>query len=450
MQAWNEFLIQQEAELGVETVQKWLKTLKVLHFDACNLYLEAKDTFQIMWFEEHLRAKIKSLFVNNNNKKIKVHLTVANAQQRKTKTKRNIPSTTTSLNLEFDDLDPYCHFENYIASEKNALAEKLLKSLADPSSPSNKLGSFNPIYIHGSSGSGKTHLLMSTAHALQQQGLKVLYTRAETFTEHVVSAIRLGEMSLFRQTYRNQDVLIVDGVQFFSKKAATQEEFFHTFNTLHLENKQIILSSDCAPAELQSIEPRLISRFEWGIVLNLFPLNQEDLAKVLHQKADFMNFPIHSKVSDFILEHFGSGCKSLMKAFDALVLRTHMTGQSSKSSQQITVPVAKQILQDLLLEEQQRALTPHKAIQLVAEVFGIKADDIMGKGQKRELVFPRQIAMHLCRNKLKMPYTKIGDLFEKDHSTVMTSVKLIQTGLEENNHDILSHYQSIQKKLEAI
>ena len=246
MRAWDEFLALQEIELGIETVHKWLKTLNVVRFDACNLYLEAKDSFQVSWFEEHIRKKIQTQFVNNNNKKIKVHLAIANtpSQSKKAKSansKAKLPAPP-SFTLNFDDPDPYCTFMNYVPTEKNTLVEKLFRSLTESSNAdhSKKLGVFNPIYIHGGSGTGKTHLLMAIAHALQQKGLRVLYSSAETFTAHVVSAIRIGEMSIFRQVYRNSDVLIIDGVQVLSKKGATQEELFHTFNTLHLENRQII------------------------------------------------------------------------------------------------------------------------------------------------------------------------------------------------------------------
>jgi chromosomal replication initiator protein len=454
MRAWDEFLALQEIELGIETVHKWLRTLKMVRFDACNIYLEAKDSFQAMWFEEHIRQKIQNKFVNNNNKKIKVHLAVANALPRKSKdpsrsSKNNKLPSPPSFTLNFDELDPYCTFEYYISSEKNTLAEKLLQSLEGLSlSQSSELGSFNPIYIHGGSGTGKTHLLMSTAHALEQKGLRVLYCRAETFTEHVVSAIRLGEMSVFRESYRNIDVLIIDDIQVLSKKGATQEELFHTFNTLHLENKQMILSANCAPAELQHIEPRLVSRFEWGVVLNLFPLQRDELSKVLQKKAAFLKFPLHEKVIDFLLEHFTSGCKALIRALEALVLRSHLSSPTNRtSSGGMTVIIAKQILQDLMVEEKQNALTPDKAIQLIAEVFGLKSEDIKGKTQTHDCVFPRQLAMYVCRHTLKMPFTKIGEHFSKDHSTVMTSVKLIQNGLDANDKEIAGAYQSIQKKL---
>lgn len=447
MQAWDEFLILQEIELDSKTVRKWLRSLKVVKFDACNLYLEAKDSFQTAWFEEHIRPKIRTQFVNNNNRKIKVHLSVANATNSK-KTKKNHKSSdakSPSFILNFDNLDPNCTFEQYVTTEKNVLAEKLLLSLSE-----SELGFFNPIYIHGGSGTGKTHLLMAASHTLQQKGLRVLYSRAETFTEHVVSAIRSGEMSAFRETYRKSDVLIIDDIQVLSKKGATQEEFFHTFNTLHLENKQIILSANCAPAELHHIEPRLVSRFEWGVVLHLVSLNRDELALVLQQKAKLLKFSIHHKVIDFLLDHFTSGCKTLIKALEALVLRSHLNHQTSRQPiGHLTVPMTKQILQDLLLEERQHILTPEKILQKIAEVFGIKTEDIKGKIQTRDCVFPRQLAMYTCREKLKMPFTKIGELFGKDHSTVMTSVKLIQKGIETNDKEVVGYYHAIEKKIDG-
>lgn len=457
MKAWEEFLALQEIELGIETVHKWLRTLKILHFDAGNLYLEAKDSFQATWFEEHIRKKIQAKFVNNNNKKIKVHLTIVNASPKKQKNSTNF-STENKLPIKsqfyliFDELDPYCTFEHYVFSEKNLLVEKLFKSIAGYSELEDLSdeGAFNPIYIYGKSGLGKTHLLMALAQALTEKGKKVVYARAETFTEHVVSAIRKSEMSIFRQAYRNSDILIIDGVQVLSNKAATQEELFHTFNTLHLENKQIIISANCAPVELQQIEPRLVSRFEWGIVLHLLPLEKKDLTEVLIKKANFLKFPIHEKVISYLLENFPSGNKARIKALEALVLRSHINNQPNRhSGNLLTIPLAKQILQDLLKEEMQYLLTPEKIIRTIAQTFGIKAEDILGKNQTRECVFPRQLAMYLCRQKLKMPFTKIGKLFSKDHSTAMTSIKLIQKGIELNDKELISAYQTIEKKLDT-
>lgn len=450
MHAWDKFIALQEEELGSETVQKWLKPLKVLRFDACNLFLEAKDAFQAMWFEEHIRQKLQNKFFNNNNKKIKVHLSVANAQQKteKTKVKKNVPSsfaeTPPKFSLNFDELNPHCVFENYLVSEHNLLALKLFENIVAQSSTKAEMPVFNPIYIFGGKGCGKTHLLMAVAHALKKNGANVIFCRARTFTDHVVSAIRAGEMGTFRQAYRNSDVLIIDDIHVFSRKGATQEEFFHTFNTLHVAGKQIILSANCAPNELQYIEPRLISRFEWGISLSLESPTPQELKEILLKKAQAMNFPLNGKVADFLLETFGNS-QSLNRALEALILRLHLSRNEMPVQ---TVAVARQILSDLILEEQQTALTPNKIILGVAEYFGIKQEDIQGKSQTRDCVSPRQLAMHLCRTLLKMPFTKIGDLFKKDHSTVMSSVKAIQKGIDMDDPDIASTYRAILKRLE--
>jgi chromosomal replication initiator protein len=450
MHAWESFVEAQEGELGKETIHKWLKTLKVTRFDACNLHLEAKDAFQAMWFEEHIRQKVQTKLLNNNNKRIKVHLSVANVPAKKSKTpysksKQSIELQRPAFDLVFDGLDPYCTFEHFAVSDLNLFTYKVLKQITEldrTSSPELP----NPIYVHGGMGCGKTHLQMATAHALRSRGLHVIYSRAQTFTDHVVSAIRAGEMSIFRQAYRNSDVLIIDDVHVFSRKGATQEEFFHTFNTLHVAGKQIILSANCAPGELQLIEPRLVSRFEWGIVLSLEPPSREEAGKILSAKALAMDFPLHHKVVEFLLDSF-STTNALNKALEALILRAHLNRATSKGP--LTVLLAKQVLSDLLVEEQQAATTPPSIIKSVAEFFGIRPEDILGNSQTRDCVLPRQISMHLCRHLLKMPYVKIGDLFSKDHSTVMSSVKLIQRGIDGDDQEIGSPYRAIMKKIKS-
>ena len=232
MQAWELFLAHLEKELGSEVVQKWLKPIKVLRFDAANLYLEAKDYFQALWFEEHIRPKAQQKLVNNNNRKIKIHLSIANgmsqiensAYVRKPAAERKA-LTPPTFQLTFDSLDPFCTFEHYIVGADYPIAYQLMCETSGYDYHSKQIlpitGSivtYNPIYLYGPSGTGKTHLLCSCAHVLKERGLKVIFTRAETFTEHVVSAIRAGEMSTFRHTYRNIDALIIDDVHIFSRK----------------------------------------------------------------------------------------------------------------------------------------------------------------------------------------------------------------------------------------
>ena len=459
MKSWDNFLKLQEKEIGFDTVNKWLRPLKVSRFDARNIYLEAKDSFQVIWFEEHIRKKVDALLYNNNKQRIKVHLEVPKSVSNKftkTKTKKSKSSETSphTFLLTFDELDPHCTFENFVVSDSNLLAYKLLCKVTSYDPVSDKcitsedyLASFNPIYIFGGTGTGKTHLLMATAQALRNQGLNILYVRAKTFTEHVVSAIRAGEMNQFRAAYRNIDVLLIDNVHVFSRKNATQEELFHTFNTLHLAGKQIILTANCSPGELQLIEPRLVSRFEWGIAVHLEQMTENDLRKVLEKKAEALKYKLHPKVQDFLLNTFTRNSKSLVRALESLILRIYLKKKGKLSPTQLTVPIVKQMISDLIEQEQQLAITPEKIVQTVAELFGIRTDDLFSKAQSREFVLPRQVAMHFCRTKLKMPFMKIGDFFDRDHSTVMSSVKLIQKSIEKHDRDTVDLVSSISKKL---
>lgn len=455
MEAWERFVAEQEAEIGGETVEKWLKTLKVLRFDAGNIHLEANDTFQAMWFEEHIRQKVSARLLNSNRRRIKVHLTVVD-QPVKAKTKivkkgaLPKPATPPAFTLTFDPLDSHAVFDTFVEKKSDALTCKVFHQIAetnDTSSRQNEL--VTPIYLHGGSGAGKTHLLMATAHALREKGIKVVYSRAQVFADHVVAAIRAGEMSAFRHAYRNCDVLIIDDVHVLSRKSATQEEFFHTFNTHHIAGKMIILSANCPPKELQFIEPRLVSRFEWGLVVSLEVPGREVKGQVMQAKIKALDFPLHLKVCEFLLDTFAS-TKSLCRALEALVLRCHMNAHHSASgSMHLTAVAVKQILQDIINEEEALAITPEGILHCVGEHFGIPPEDILGKGQTRDCVLPRQIAMHLCRTMLELPYLKIGGLFCRDHSTVISSVKLIQKGIDSDDSEIASSHRAIMRKIKV-
>jgi chromosomal replication initiator protein len=441
MQAWEQFLQQQEAELGKEIVAKWLRSLKVKHFDACNLYLEAENSFQALWFEEHIRGKVQKQLINGNHRLIKVHLTVP--ERMGFEKEKILPTKKPILNafkLDFDQLSPIFHFNNYVFGQKDQLSCSILKGIESNYSEE----SFNPIYIYGPPGCGKTHLLIALYHAWIAKGLKIIYARAETFTEHVIKAIRESQMSLFRQTYRNVDALLIDDVHLFSRKNATQEEFFHTFNTLHLANKKIILTSACPPKDLQYIEPRLISRFEWGISLSLEPLSEKEIPAILQEKAKALNLNLPEPLSTFLISTFKSNPKAIVKALEALALRLHLNASSSLDN--LSISTAEKLLADLIEEEEKNVLTSEKIIQLTAEHYGIRQEDILSKAQRKECALPRQLAMTFCRKNLKMPFMKIGELFNRDHSTVMTSVKQVDKALNERLPDIYEAWQAIQKK----
>lgn len=411
MQAWDAFLQGLEQTMGKTTIDRWLRPLTILNFDACNLYLEAQNSFQIAWFEEHVRKRAESSFLNNNSHPIKIHFSKA------PKVKKEVaPEPTPDLQLVSDPIDQTMQFSNFTADEKNQLTLQFFKELSPVA--------FNPVFLYGPQGIGKTHLLMATAQKLQSEGLSVFYVHAETFTEHVVKAIRSSQMRKFREIYRKSDVLIIDDVHDLARKAATQEELFHTFNTLHTGGKQIILCSHLPPGKIEEIEPRLISRFEWGIVLQLHPLSPQKMEEVLHNRAKAYQFPLSEAVAGFIVEKFHASSKSMLRALEALVLR-------HKQATELSVEAATRLLADLLDVEKKNELTPERILSATSAYFGIRVDDILGKSQAKEVTFPRKLAMFLCRKKLGLPFLTIGRIFGRDHSTVMSSIKSIEASSEE-------------------
>lgn len=437
MWAWEEFLKKLDGRFGKQTIDKWLRSLQVVHFDSGNLYLEATDSFQVSWFEEHARPLLKRELLNNNFRPIKVHISLQGPASIRAPAKKEKPKAAYSFLP--DKIDPAASLFTYIPAASNSVSFRFLSELAGLDSPQLQLGTYNPIFIWGEPGCGKTHLLMALADAFKRRGLHALYTRTETFTEHVVSAIRNSEMQAFRTTYRTPDILLFDDVHLLARKDATQEEFFHTFNTLHSTGRQIILASQQPAAHLSDIEPRLISRFEWGIALHVEKLQSQELAQVLERRCEHLHFPLSSEVRSFLIEQFPQA-HSLHRALEALILRVHMQESALYHRQPglIDTAVAAQLLRDLLEKEQNRALTPQKIIQAVAAQYGVKMEDILGKSQNQECVAPRQVAMYLCRKELRLAFAAIGRIFSRDHSTVMTSVKYIQQQVDKQDRSMVS------------
>jgi chromosomal replication initiator protein len=449
MQTWTTFVHKQEQLLGQEAAARWLHPLKVVHFDSGNLYLEAKDAFQLEWFEEQIRPLLKSQLLNPNGRSIKVHLTLANTETSpgsKGKGKTKVPP----LVFFSDKLDPVMTLHNFVARASNAPLFRLVSELTGYNAaldtfekPTLPLATFNPLYLWGPSGCGKTHLLMALTHAFKAAGLNALYARTETFTEHVVAAIRNSDMHHFRKLYRHVDILLIDDVHQLSRKYATQEEFFHTFNTLHSSGRQIVLAANCPPSLLEEIEPRLTSRFEWGINLHFEKLGIEDLKGVLQARCHSLDFPLSEEASAFLLNAFHS-TSSLYCALEALILRCHL---EKKNVEEIDPPMVESLLADLIKKELSSALSPEKIHAAVAAVYGIRIQDLVGKSQHQEISLPRQVAMYLCREELRLPFQAIGRLFERDHSTVMTSVKLIEKKLHDVDKELLTSLAEIRRHL---
>jgi chromosomal replication initiator protein len=435
MQSWIEFLKKQKKEFNETTFKKWIDPIKVIKFDACNLYLECENSFQLIWFEEHIRPKIKNALYNNNNHLIKVHIKVKNTQIKKRPNKKK---ELFSFKIFQNSLDLNAKLSLFHVSKKNEIPFNLFCELLGYKKKKLPNIGFNPIFIHGPQGSGKTHLLMAAA-ALLKTKKNLFFVKAKTFTNHVVNAIRFGSIQKFRDTYRNVDLLLMDDVHILSGKTATQEEFFHTFNALHTKNSQIILTSRFPPHQISEMEDRLISRFEWGIVLNFEKAEKKDLIKILEKKLKSYSINLEESAKEFLVNTFTSPL-DLQKALHAILLRIN-------TEKIITLFDIEKNLKDLILEVKKNLLTYEKIIEKIADYFGIMPSDILGKSQTKECSLPRQIAMYFCRKKLNLTYKKLGKIFKRDHSTVMSSIQYIQKRKEERNENILSSLLTISKNL---
>jgi chromosomal replication initiator protein len=431
MKVWDNFLKNLETKLGKQNVDKWLKCLKVVTFDACNLYLQAENYFQIKWFEEHVRKHAKKTLFNYNYHPIKIHLSI-----KQNKIENKITSFEKPKSYMPDLVNKEYTFDNFTTTDDNLIAYKLFLEIAE-----NIKSSFNPIYIFGLKYSGKTHLLNALANELIKKNINIFYVNANTFTKHVVDAIRFGKMREFREEYRNADVLIIDDIHILSNKNATQEEFFHTFNTLHTLNKTIILSSNLSSSKLDGIEPRLISRFDWGISLEIKKLNNEGLKKAIDKNLISLNLHLSSEIKNFLLNSF-SNIENIKKAIKTIALNKHL-----EKIENLDIFRVKKYIAHLLVQEEHKKITPEKIINSISKHFGITNLDILGKSQTKECTHPRQLSMYLIRELLNMPYMKIGSIFKRDHSTVMTSIKTIDKQVKENQKNIYLAILEIRKSL---
>lgn len=425
MRAWENYLKALEHELGKATIDKWARGLKVLHFDAANLYLEASDSFLAQWFHEYIYPKARKNFVNENGRPIKIHLKTPQSQT--AAKKEDVLDNEPKANLFITDpLDSSYTLDKLIENAQNKIIYKLISEFEsfNPLSPP----TYNPIYIYGPSGIGKSHLLQGAAHLLMAQNVKVRYVKLTTFTHNMVQAIKTSNMVAFREFYRDCQVLIVDDVHHLAQKSATQEEFFHTFNALHIDGKPILLSSEFSPQNLKQIEPRLISRFEWGIVLPMKSPTAMEMQAILDQKLNEVNTSLSEPTKAYLIDTFSTTPQSLSRALSALLLRAHLkTPQGSSLNPSLLTPEeAEKLLTDLIKKEAKSKVTVERILGEIADYFGVQVEDILGKSQSRECALPRQISMYFCRQHLNMPYMKIGRIFSRDHSTVMSSVKQIE------------------------
>ena len=320
-------------------------------------------------------------------------------------------------------LNPKYTFDTFVVGSGNRFAHAAALAVAE--SPAD---TYNPLFIHGGVGLGKTHLMHAIGHYVQQQypEKRLLYITSENFTNELISAIQQGRNMEFRYRFRNVDILMVDDIQFIAGRDSTQEEFFHTFNTLHTAGKQIILTSDRPPQEIAKLEERLKSRFAWGLIADIKKPDVETRIAILREKARQEHMNIPGEVLELIAAHVSSNIREL----EGSLIRLNAYAQLV--NQPITVELCQEALREVLATPKTRQITAQVVMQTVSDYYGVTVDDMIKPTRRREITVPRQIAMYLTREMTNMSLPQIGQVFgNRDHSTVLHACKQVEGSIRE-------------------
>jgi chromosomal replication initiator protein len=339
------------------------------------------------------------------------------------------PIAQAKLDFDFADhqqLNPRYTFDKFIVGASNQFAHAAAQAVAEQPSKS-----YNPLFLYGGVGLGKTHLMQAIGHELKRRnpGVRLTYISAEKFTNEVIAGIRFERMPSFRERFRNMDVLMVDDIQFIARAERTQEEFFHTFNALYDQQKQIVISSDCPPKDISSIEERLRSRFEWGLIADIQMPDLETKIAILQKKADSEHFSLPDDVAQFIARSIKSNIRELEGALIRLMAYASLTGI------EINLATGQQVLKNVI-ETQEKKVTIEQIQKRVGEHFGIRAQDLKVRSNSKVIAFPRQVAMFLVKRLTSASLPEIGKQFGgKHHTTVLHSINKIE-GLRQVDKDL--------------
>ena len=348
-------------------------------------------------------------------------------------------SSAPSMNTEnsASQLNTAYTFDSFIVGAGNRFAHAACVSVAEGGKQ------YNPIFLYGGSGLGKTHLMHAVGNAVMAKmpSKKVVYVNCERFVNEFIATIQSGKYDDFREKYRNADFLLIDDIQFLERKEQTQVEFFHTFNELYESGKMILMTCDKPPQSLSSLEERLRSRFSSGLIVDIQPADYETRIAILNRRMQDDHITLPDSVVDYIASNFASNIRELDGAFKTVVAYCFLANS-------FTLDDAKIALKDMISPKQARQVTPELIVEVVARAYNITVNDIMSNKRSKEILVPRQICMFLCRSELNMTYPKIGEFFGgKDHTTILHACNKIETSLKDENSEIFIRIDSIKKRL---
>lgn len=444
-QIWPAVLGELQLQMTQGTFDTWLRDTRLLKCEGDTYIIGVRNGYAKDWLESKLLGVIKRTLVRLVGKTVEVKFVVWNGDNARLSdtpllstldTTPPPPSAKRSRPpvVQMANLNPRYVFDNFVVGPTNRLAHAA--SLAVAESPAS---AYNPLFIYGGVGLGKTHLLNAIGNKCLARGLQVLYISSEKFTNDLIEAIRSHTTEAFREKYRTVDILLVDDVQFIAGKESTQEEFFHTFNALHGNGKQIVLSSDRPPKAMGTLEERLRSRFEWGLIADIQAPDWETRIAILRSKAEACGVFVPDDVLSLIASQIQSNIRELEGALNKVVAVSRLTGAPP------TLDIARSALSSLI--PQQSKVTPEQILSEVARYFGIEESDLRGPGRSQAIARPRQIAMYLIREETGESLPQIGALLGgRDHTTVLHGCERI-AGLIEEDPDIRREVLSIRQRL---
>lgn len=404
--------------LSDDIYDRWIAVIQPLTIENQQLKLAVANDFYKDWLEENYLPLIDKSLILIGHTDIKAVIEVDVAQFNEPKTEeqkavdvpKNSKPSRRNGNKNKNNLNPAYTFESFVIGENNQFAHAA--AMAAATSPSR---TYNPLFIYGGVGLGKTHLMQAIGnHVLQQKSrTRVCYITCESFTNEYIDALQNNNVSVFRKKYRKVDLLLIDDIQFLDGKNRLQEEFFHTFNSLFESHKQIVLTSDRTPSEMSGLAPRLISRFEWGLVTELIKPDVETRTAILRKKAAFMQVDLDNTLIDYLAQRISSNIRSLEGAL------IRIATFSSLTQQPISLERVDQLLRDLIGKEESQPISIDLIQKTVADYFDIRLIDITSKKRTKDIAWPRQIAMHLSRKLTQQSFPSIGNKFERNHATVL-------------------------------
>jgi chromosomal replication initiator protein len=426
-QAWQSALGQLQMEMPKASFDTWVRDTRIVSYDSGTFTIGVRNAYARDWLESRLSSTATRLLMGIMNQDVDIQFVVSGDADHSHLNREE--TTTNTVVAEFEALTTRAHsvtlnprytFDNFIVGANNRLAVAASQAVAE-----NPASSYNPLFLYGGVGLGKTHLLHAIGNACEKDGLMVLYVSSEEFTNDMINAIRSHTTQAFRDKYRTADVLLIDDIQFIAGKESTQEEFFHTFNTLHGQNKQIIISSDRPPKSLVTLEDRLRSRFEWGLTADIQLPDLETRQAILRHKAERAGRQVPAEILDVIARRVQSNIRELEGALNRILAFSDLSGLPM-TAQMVDVALA-----DLL--PQPAELKPEKVLDVVARTFNLTVERLLSSDRSREVSLPRQIAMYLLRE-TNVSLPQIGHAMGgRDHTTVMYACEKVADQIERDD-----------------